>query len=393
MKIKVIKIAHCSHSFFLGEGEKELKKLVLNDWYAKFSKQIKNFHPEIEVECWAPERLNKDAEEYEDSNVKFRFFPVTFSPIYGLDFSIPMLKELKREIQKSRKENYKLIIHIHEIHNLHGLLIASFFGKEKLVVQHHGGSWPLKHLRQTKRYKLFFPFFILAQVWENLVLKNVKVFYGLSKDEIDYLKEKVPKAKVKLQTMGIENDYFRNTSREEARGKLGLPLDKKIILYIGRITDIKGIGTILEAMKELRDVDLKIIGFGHQEDKFKDYVNKNNLTNVEFLGGVFGEKKMLYISSANAFVLASSKEGAPVTVMEAMARNIPCVVSDVGGVRLMIEDGKNGIIIRPRSSKDVVKSVREILNWEKRNIKDYANIYKWEKIIEDTVWDYENGVR
>ncbi len=64
------------------------------------------------------------------------------------------------------------------------MLIASFFGKEKLIVQHHGGSWPLKHLKQTRRYKLFFPLFILAQIWENLVLKNVKVFYGLSKDEI-----------------------------------------------------------------------------------------------------------------------------------------------------------------------------------------------------------------
>ena len=149
-KIKVIKIAHCSHSFFLGEGEKELKKLVLNDWYAKFSIQIKKFYSEIEVECWAPERLNKKEEEYTEGGVKFRFFPVTFSPVYGLDFSIPMLKELNKEIQKS-KNKYKLIIHVHEIHNLHGLFIVSLFGKEKIFVQHHGGSWPLKHLKKTKK--------------------------------------------------------------------------------------------------------------------------------------------------------------------------------------------------------------------------------------------------
>ena len=63
-KMKVIKIAHCSHSYFLGEGEKELKKLVLNDWYAKFSKQIKKFYNEIEVECWAPEKIYKKKQPY-----------------------------------------------------------------------------------------------------------------------------------------------------------------------------------------------------------------------------------------------------------------------------------------------------------------------------------------
>ena len=80
MKIKVIKIAHCSHSYFLGEGEKDIKKLILNDWYAKFSKQIKKYNPEIEVECWAPEKLDKKESGFLDSDVKFRFFPVTISP-------------------------------------------------------------------------------------------------------------------------------------------------------------------------------------------------------------------------------------------------------------------------------------------------------------------------
>lgn len=389
-KIKVIKIAHCSHSYFLGEGEKELKKLVLNDWYAKFSKQIKKFYNEIEVECWAPEKLNKENEEYFDSGVRFRFFPTSFSPMYALDLSIPMLKELRKEVKKSKNEDYKLIIHIHEIHNLHGLLIASLFKNEKLIVQHHGGSWPLKHINQTKRYKLFFPLFILGQIWENFVLKNIKTFYALSSDEIKYLKQKAPNSKIKFQTMGIEEDYFNEQSKQGAREKLGLPFDKKILLFIGRVNDVKGVGILLEAINKIKNKNilLKIIGFGPQEEKFKEYVKKNNLSNVEFLGGVFGEEKMLYLSSCDAFVLASSKEGAPVTVMEAMARNRPSVVTDVGGVRLMIEDNKNGIIIQ-RNLEDLVRAIKEIINWNKEKISDYAEIYKWNKIIDNTVKDYQ----
>ena len=109
----------------------DLKKITLNDWYAKVASQLKKFHPEIEVECWAPEKLNKRQQEANWDGIKFRFFPVTFSPRYALDFSIPMLKALKQEIKKSENQGKKLIIHLHEYHNLHGLLIATLFKQQK----------------------------------------------------------------------------------------------------------------------------------------------------------------------------------------------------------------------------------------------------------------------
>ncbi|MDO8517240.1 MAG: glycosyltransferase family 4 protein [Nanoarchaeota archaeon] len=391
-RLKLIKIAHCSHSYFLGEGERDLKKLVLNDWYAKTARQIKKYNPEIEIECWAPEKIYKKDEEFIDAEIKYRFFPVTFSPVYALDFSIPMLKELKKEIEKSKKENYKLIIHIHEIHNLHGLLIASFFGKEKLIVQHHGGSWPMKHLMQTKRYKLFFPLFILGQIWENIVLKNIKCFFVLSKDEMNYLNKVAPKSKVIFQTMGIEDEYFKTIDKKTARKKLHLKQDKKILLFLGRINQVKGVGTLLEAMlklKDKKDIELKIAGFGPEEEKFKNYVKENELKNVEFLGGVFGDKKLLYLSAADALVLPSSKEGAPVSVMEAMAKNLPSIATNVGGVSLMIENGQNGLVINPRKPDEIVNAVNEILAWKGKNIRKYAEKYKWKEIIKNTVENYK----
>ena len=392
-KIKVLMIAHCSHSYFLGEGEKDLKKLFLNDWYVKTAKQLNKFYPEIKVECWAPEKLNKEIEETTLEEVKFKFFPVTLSPIYALDLSIPMLKELKKEIEKSKKENYELILHVHEIHNLHGLLIATLFKNQKIIVQHHGGSWPLKHIKQTKRYKFFFPVFALAQAWENLVLRNVACFYALSKEEMEYLKKVAPNSTVRFQTMGIDNEYFKNIPKSTARKKLKLPLNKKILIYIGRINDVKGVGFLLEAMNKLKDENilLKIIGFGPQEDKFKKYVKENGLKNVEFLGGVFGEEKMLYLSASDLFVLPSSKEGAPVTVMEALAKNLPVVVTNIGGTPLMVKNGREGIIIPPKNSEEIVRGIREILKWKEKNIKKYAEIYKWEKIIRETMGDYNNG--
>lgn len=392
-KIKVIQIAHASHSFFLSKEERDLKKLILSDWYAKTARQLKKFYPEIEVECWCPERVYKKEVDFTESGIKFRIFPVIFSPRYALDFSMAMLNALKEEIKKAEKKKIKLIIHLHEYHNLHGLLIASFFRNQRIIAQHHGGSWPLKHLRESRYYRFFFPFFILGQIWENRVLKNVGCFFALSQEEIEYLKNRAPKSRIKFQTIGIEDIYFKKLDKKKARKKLNLKLNKKIMLYVGRINEVKGIRHLLDAMKRFQDfgnldIELKIIGFGPQEKRFKEYAKRLNLKNTEFLGSIFGEKKLDYLSAADVLVLPSSKEGAPVIIMEAMARNLPVVASNAGGVRLMIKNGESGIIIKPRNTDEIIREVKGILKWKNKNIKKYAKIYKWKEIIEKIVKEY-----
>jgi len=388
MKMKVLMIAHDSFSYWQKEGSnKTLKKFIIDDWFSLNSQHLKKFHQEIEVECWCPERTYKKKRSFVYGDIKYTQFPTTISIRYPLDFSMEMIRELRKEVEKSKKEKYKLIIHLHEIHNLHGLLIAKMFKNEKIIVQHHGGSWPLKHVKENKKYKLSYPFFLLGQAIENRVLRNIDCFLALSPEEINYLKKRT-KASVKFQTMGIDEWYFESMGKKEARKKIKFPLNKKLIVYIGRVVHVKGIKYLVDAMKDLKGVELKVIGYGPQLEEFKQYARNQKLNNVEFLGPIFGKNKLPYLSAADAFVLASSKEGAPVTVMEALARNTPVVVTDVAGVPLMIKDNREGIIIRQRNSKDIVKGVREVLKW-KKDVKKYAKIYKWKNIIEETVKEYK----
>jgi len=388
-KTKAILIAHASHSYFLaGDGKDELRNLILSDWYSRTARQLKRFDSEIEIECWAPEKLNKKEEMFTDSGIKYRIFPTTISPVYALDFSIPMINALKEELKISKESGTKTVIHLHEYHNLHGLLIATLFKGQKIIAQHHGGSWPLKHLRETKKYRIFFPFFLLGQIWENLVLKNINIFYALSEDEIIYLKEKAKNSEIRFQTMGIEEEYFKKVDKKIARKKLNIPLNKKMILYLGRINIVKGVKELIDSMREMKDIELKIIGFGPQETEYKNYVKENKIENVEFMGAIFGEKKMLYLSAADALVLPSSKEGAPVCIMEAMARNLPVIASKVGGTPLMIKDGENGLIIKPKNSADIVTAVKKILKNPPKNIRESARVYGWKDIIKNTVDDY-----
>lgn len=388
-KIKVIHIEHCSHSYFVSDKNIELDDVVKGSWAPQVASQIKKFYPNLEIECWFPEKLEKKQREFNFSGFKIKIFPTTFSPRYALDFSWPMIKALKKEIKNCEENKIKLIFHIHEIHNLHGLVLLRLLKNKNVIVQHHGGSSPLKHLKQSKKYRKFFLFFLLAHFLEGIVLKNAKVYFALTQDEINYLKKKSPKSRIYFNTMGITDDYYKKVPKNYARKKFNLLLNKKIVIYIGRINEEKGIRYLLDAMKILKDVELKILGFTQQIDYFKEYAKKNNLKNVEFLGGVFGEKKMLYLSAADALILPSSKEGAPVTIMEALARNTPVIVTNVGGIPLMVKNGQEGIIIKQKSSKDIVKSVREILRWKKKNVQKYAERYRWKKIIENTIKNYE----
>ena len=128
--------------------------------------------------------------------------------------------------------------------------------------------------------------------------------------------------------------------------------------------------------------------FIENHNKFKQYAEKNNLKNVKFLGGIFGEKKMQWLAACDVLILPSLKEGAPVSVMESLAQNKPVIVTDVGGVRLMLENDREGIIIRQKSSLDIVRAVKKIINKPIKDVRQYANIYKWKKIVDDTVKDY-----
>jgi glycosyltransferase involved in cell wall biosynthesis len=386
-RIKVLQITHCSHSYFLSDPHGNPDDIVKGSWGTQVGIELKKRYPSVEVECWNVEKREKEEKELMHEGIKIRIFPATISPMYALDISIPMLNGIKKEITKAEKDGKKLILHIHEYHNILGILIAAIFKDQIIIAQHHGGSRPLKHLKENRKYRWFFPFFLLGQLLENRVLRNMRIFYALSDDEMEYLR-KITNSKIKFQTMGVAEEYFQKISKEKARRALGLKKEKKILLFIGRINETKGIPYLLEAMKELKDIDLKIAGYLQNVETYREYAKTNNLDNVEFLGGVFGEKKMLYLSAADALVLPSSKEGAPVVIMEAMARGLPVIVTDAGGIPLMVEDKQNGLIIRQKNPTDIINAARKIVRWPKKDFKEYADRYRWGGIIEDTMQDY-----
>ncbi len=390
MKIKVLQIDTPSSSLSV----KDYKNDIYRSWNAQVGFELKKKYPSLDVECWTPERMNKKEETTFRGEIKFRTFPTTLSIRHGMEISLSLLKAIQQE-QKNLKKGDKLILHLHEYHSwlVYSILLIADKSKTRIICQHHGGRSPIENLKKYKRLLFGLPIIILMQIAENKLFKKADVFYPLSDFEIRYLRKIAPKSKIKFQTMGIGDEYFEKHNKDKMRKKLGLEKSKKYVLYIGRIKTTKGIRELLDAMNDLQKeeekVELLLIGEGTDFNKYLRYAKENRIKNIRFLGDIRGKRKIGYISACDCLILPSHTEGAPVVLMEAVAGNLPVIATGVGGIKKMIENGREGLIIRKESKKDIVRAIKEILTWKKKEIRKYAEKYRWKNIVSLYPRDYQ----
>lgn len=159
----------------------------------------------------------------------------------------------------------------------------------------------------------------------------------------------------------IDTHIYNRCNKREARQRLGLPLDKKMILFASqRVTnENKGMKYLIEACQQLTDLPqlgVVILG-GHAEEVVE------HLPLAAYpLGYVNDEHRIVDVYNAvDVFVLPSLSENLPNTIMEAMACGVPCVGFRVGGIPEEIDHRRNGYVADYRSAEDLAKGIRWIL--------------------------------
>lgn len=165
----------------------------------------------------------------------------------------------------------------------------------------------------------------------------------------------------------IDTRTFHPTEQKESRMAAGLPLDKRIILFVSqRVTDSrKGMDYFVDAISklagqhpEMRDDTVVAVLGGHAEE-----VTDRLALPAYPLGYVSGEKRIVSIyNSADVFVLPSLEDNLPNTIMEAMACGVPCVSFRVGGIPEMIDHKKNGYVATVADAADLAKGISWVLN-------------------------------
>jgi glycosyltransferase involved in cell wall biosynthesis len=121
-------------------------------------------------------------------------------------------------------------------------------------------------------------------------------------------------------------------------------------LYFGRIEELKGIKTLLDAIKICKQ-PLKIVGTGAALEQMKQYAVDNEILNVEFLGFKQGNELKELIEGANCVCVPSEwYENCPMTVLEAKAFGKPVIGTKIGGIPELIEHGKDGYLCDVKDS-------------------------------------------
>jgi len=131
-------------------------------------------------------------------------------------------------------------------------------------------------------------------------------------------------------------------------------------VYVGRLSQEKGLYTLLDAWKTLGDYPLKIIGEGPLEEDLKSQVNTYQL-NVEFLGKLNKEDVLKIVGESLVQIVPSEwYEGFPMVILEAYACGTPVIASRIGSLNEVVVEGETGYKFTPGDSselKDIVKRV------------------------------------
>jgi len=136
---------------------------------------------------------------------------------------------------------------------------------------------------------------------------------------------------------------------------------KNYILYFGRLSNEKGIYTLLDAMSSIPDLELKIVGDGPEYNNYVNYTVEKSIGNVSFLGPKW-DKDLVPIIKDCEFVIVPSEwyEPSPYVVLQAFSYGKPVVASNSGGLNDLIIHNENGLLFKVGDFKKLAQTINTL---------------------------------
>lgn len=168
---------------------------------------------------------------------------------------------------------------------------------------------------------------------------------------------------------GIDLDGFRQArgaagERGRRRQALGCPPEAVVIGSVGWLTPVKGHRFLIEALARLKprfpQLHLVIVGSGRLRDDYLALAASLGLADAVHLLGARGDVADC-LAGMDLFALPSLNEGMGRALTEAMAAGLPVVASRVGGIRSLVEDRRNGLLVPPGDAGAIAGAIEELL--------------------------------
>lgn len=204
--------------------------------------------------------------------------------------------------------------------------------------------------------------------------------------------------KVHTIVNGFNTQVFYPRDRQEMRKQLHIHIEDRLVIYVGRFVEAKGLRELVEAFASLALTDpklrLALVGAGVMKDELLGLLNKAGLSSRCYLpGGMEPEQVARWICASDVLTLPSWSEGYPNVVVEAVACGRPVVATDVGGTREII-DATNGILVASRDAKALARGLHHALasTWDHHGIASSIR-RSWDEVALDTLEVSEQVIR
>jgi glycosyltransferase involved in cell wall biosynthesis len=194
---------------------------------------------------------------------------------------------------------------------------------------------------------------------------------------------------------GIDTGLFYSRGYTESRARLGIPMDRPAIVSAGYLIERKGHHRVVRALAELRKqgalAELWVVGGPGREGNFETQIHQevrvHGLENAVHFAGVVDQATLAeYMSAADIFCLATSREGWPNVVHEALGCGAPVVATDVGGIQDMLPSADYGIVVPAGDQKALTAALGEGINrrWNRDAIAAWGGARSWTQVAAET---------
>ncbi len=248
---------------------------------------------------------------------------------------------------------------------------ASVLKRKPLIITYHAD------IEKEELEK--FPTSLILKVYNiilKFILQRAKKIFVTSKDYAKSGKnlrnfkfeDESKDGKLVLSPNFIERDELNIENYDEIekiKKNLGLE-NKKVILFVGRLVQYKGVEYLLKSFKKVEknfnDVVLLIIGDGPLRNNLENIVKNENIKNVRFLGKV--KEVKYYYALCDIFVLPSitRQEAFGLVLIEAMYFGKPCITTNIeSGMKYVVDYGKAGILVKEKNTEELKNAIENLI--------------------------------
>lgn len=347
----------------------------LNKWLVKKGVDVTVYTTDIDVKG----KVETGKETLIDG-VKVWYFPASFPKIWEY-WRVGFLPAfLPRHWEYSKDLHIALSKRVGEFNIIHAtstFLFASTLGSyyakkygKPCVLSPRGNLMEPLELKSARRKRAY----IHLVEKRNLTRASAIHFTALREKE-QYLSHNLPLKKSIIIPNGIEESEFAN--RPEAgffRKKFKIPKEKRIILFLGRISWKKGLDTLIPAFAEVvkKEPEALLVIAGGDDENYKKNIqllitNYELQNKVLFTSMIGGGDKIAALQESDVFVLPSYSENFSMSAVEAMYLNLPVVITKYVGVAPEVRQYGAGIVTE-KDTNEMAEAIIKILADEKLKI-------------------------